>query len=114
VAAFFQSLWANHHDEADVQVLALALNVYATTQSLGGTAGQAAGFTVTAAGLGAASFNIGNAGAAAGVANNTTLRVYDLLVAVNNQAVSGALYNGNAGLLDLCEDLCERLNETGQ
>jgi hypothetical protein len=114
VAAFFQSLWAYHHDEVDVQVLALALNVYATTQSLGGAAGQAAGFTVTAPGLGAASFNIGNAGAAAGVANNTTLNVFDLLVAVNHQAVNGVLYDGYAELRDLCEDLCEDLNQAGQ
>ncbi len=114
VAAFFQALWANHHDQADVQVLALALNVYASTQSLGGSQGQAAGFTVTAAGLGANSFNIGNSGAAAGVANNATLNVYDLLTAINNQAGNGALYGGNAGLLDLCEDLCEHLNRAGQ
>jgi len=57
-------------------VLATALNVYATTRSLGGTIGQAFGFTETATGLGADSFNVGGNGAAFGVADDTALNVY--------------------------------------
>jgi hypothetical protein len=113
VAAFFQTLWAEHHDEPDAQVMATALNVYATTTSLGGTAGQAYGFQATADGLGADSFNVGNDGAAVGVANNTTLNVYDILITINQRAVNGVLYNGTAALRDLCEDMCERLNRAG-
>jgi hypothetical protein len=45
------------------------------------------GFTVSANGLGAYSFNVGADGAAFDVANNTTLDVYALLQAVNDQAV---------------------------
>jgi hypothetical protein len=114
VAAFFQILWAEHHDEPDAQVLATALNVYASTTSLGGTAGQVYGFVPTADGLGASSFNVGTDGAAVGVANHTTLNVYDILSAINQRAVNGVLYNGNAALRDLCEDMCERLNHAGE
>jgi hypothetical protein len=60
--------------------------------------------------LGASSFNVGSDGAALGVANGTTLNVYELLRAVNQRAVGGVLYNGDANLRDLCEDLFERLN----
>jgi hypothetical protein len=56
---------------------------------------------------------VGNDGAAAGVANNTTMNVYDILIAINQRAVNGVLYNGDAGLRGLCEDLCERLNRAG-
>src|SRR5262249_38891081 len=48
VAAFYQSLFNNSATKLDAEVLATALNVYATTSSLGG--GPAAtqdGFTVT-------------------------------------------------------------------
>jgi hypothetical protein len=114
VAAFFQSLWALHHDNADVQVLATALNVYATTFSLGGTAGVAYGFLVTAEGLGAASVSVGWDGAAFGVANGTTLNVYELLAAVNQQAVNGVLFAANGQLSDKAEDLFEQINESGQ
>jgi hypothetical protein len=53
---------------------------------------------------------VGNDGAAFGVANNTSLTVSQMLTAVNNQAVDGVLFNGDAHLRDLAEDLFERLN----
>jgi hypothetical protein len=59
-------------------VLATALNVYATTSSLGGTAAVVYGFHVSPAGLGACSFNVGLDGAAFGVANDATLTVLGL------------------------------------
>jgi hypothetical protein len=110
VAGFFQGLWTQHHEEPDVQVLATALNVYATTASLGGAQGLTYGFRVTAEGLGTSSFNVHQDGAAFGVAKGTTLNVYELLKAVNQRAVAGVLYNGDAHLRDLAEDLFERLN----
>jgi len=113
VAAFYLSLWALHHDNADVEVLATALNVYATTLSLGGTAGVAYGFLVTNEGLGAVSVNVGGDGAAFGVANGTTLNVYELLASANQQAVNGVLYAGNSKTLDRAEDLFEQINESG-
>src|SRR5205807_478867 len=81
VAAYYLSLFSQSGPKLEAQVLATALNVYATTLSLGGTAAGAYGFKVTAAGLGADSFNVGSNGQAFGVANNTTLNVYQLLKA---------------------------------
>jgi Bacterial Ig-like domain (group 3)/FG-GAP-like repeat/FG-GAP repeat len=113
VAAFYQSQFALSGSNLEAEVLATALNVYATTQSLGGTIGQTYGFTVTATGLGADSFNVGADGAAFGVANNTTLNVYELLKAVNRQAVNGLLYNGDAALRNEADDLFAALNQAG-
>jgi hypothetical protein len=104
VAAFMEGLVPHDHATLEADVLATALNIYATTLSLGGTAGEAYGFDVSADGLGADSFNVCFAGAAFGVRDFTTLNVYQLLLAVNNQAVNGVLYNGN-GILQLQADL---------
>jgi GH35 family endo-1,4-beta-xylanase len=111
VAAFYLTLFGQHG--ADVQVLATALNVYATTSSLGGSAGTAYGFLVTATGLGAVSVNVGQDGAAFGVANGTTRNVYELLVAVNQQAVSGVFYAGNTQLTNKAKDLFGWINDEG-
>src|SRR5262249_26984216 len=109
VAVFFQRLWARRRDNADVEVLATALNVYATTVALGGAQGAAAGFRVTDGGLGARSINVGTDGAAFGVANFTRITVCELLQGVNRKAVKSVVANGNAHLRALTADLCERL-----
>jgi hypothetical protein len=113
VAAFFQGLFRLPAPQADAQVLAVALNVYATTSSLGGSAGAAYGFTVSATGLGARSYNVGRNGEAVGVANNTTLNVYEMLLAVNKQAVNGVLYGGSAALQKQVANLFAALNQAG-
>jgi hypothetical protein len=113
VAAYFQSLFNLGGNRAQAQVLAVALNVYATTSSLGGTAGAAYGFRVSATGLGACSYSVGNDGAAFGVANNTTLIVYQLLLAVNKKAVNGVLYGGDATLQAQAADLLNALDQAG-
>jgi hypothetical protein len=113
VAAFFESLWTEHHDNPDVQVLATALNIYATTASLGGAQGQASGCRVTAEGLGASDSNVRSAGAAFGVADGTTLEVYQLVQWANDRAVGGVLYGGDAHLCDLAEDVFEHLDREG-
>jgi hypothetical protein len=107
---YFQQLSAGG---LQAQVLATALSVYATTSSLGGNAGVAYGFTVSATGLGARSYSVGMDGAAFGVANNTTLDVNQLLLAVNNKAVNGVLYNGDTALQAQAADLFASLNQAG-
>ena len=99
--------------QAQGQALAVALNVYATTSSLGGKAGVAYGFKVSAWGLGAYSYSVGKDGAAFGVANNATLDVYQLLLAVNTKAVKGVLYGGTTTLQAQCADLLSALNDAG-
>src|SRR5262249_39583820 len=116
VAAYFQTLFNQGAAKVQAQVLAVALNVYATTKSLGGDAGLAYGFSVSATGLGADSFNVRRDGAAFGVANNATRNVYELLLAVNNQASNGILYNGNplqSTLQGEAGDLFNWLNQVG-
>jgi hypothetical protein len=113
VAAFYLTLFALQGPKVDAEVLATALNVYATTQSLGGTAGQSYGFTISATGLGARSYNVGSSGAAFGVANNTTLNVYQLLQAANSQTVNGVLYNGDATLRQEANDVFDGINNAG-
>jgi hypothetical protein len=117
VAELFQALYARRQDNLTVrlavELLTTALNVYATTQSLGGTQGQAYGFLVTSAGLGQSSFNVGHDGAAFGVADNTTLTVNQLLQAVDARAVDGQPYHGDHHLEGLAADLFARLNVAG-
>jgi hypothetical protein len=113
VASYYQYLFSLPSPTVEAQVLATALNVYATTQSLGGTAGQAYGFTITATGLGADSYNVGSDGAAFGVPNKTTLNVYQLLKAVDRQAVYGEPYNGDKTLRNEANDLFSALNQAG-
>jgi hypothetical protein len=91
----------------------VVLGIYATTSSLGGTWSASYGFTVTAWGLGAYSYNVGSDGAAFGVPNNSTRNVFELLWAVNNKAVKGVLYNGNATLQSQAADLFHKLNKAG-
>jgi hypothetical protein len=94
VAQFYQSYFTPLTlSSLDVEVLTTALNVYASTLSLGGTLAQADGFTVDALGLGADSVDVGVFGAAFGVANNTMLNVWELLQGANNAAVGGLLWN---------------------
>jgi Bacterial Ig-like domain (group 3)/FG-GAP-like repeat/FG-GAP repeat len=113
VAAYYTTQFALSGSNVEAEVLATALNVYATTQSLGGTTGQAYGFTVSATGLGADSLSVGADGSAFGVANKTKLNVYELLKSVDEQAVSGVLFNGDKKLRKQANDLFDALNNAG-
>jgi uncharacterized membrane protein len=113
VAAFFQGLWDHDHENADLEVLTTALNIYATTESLGGAEGRTHEFLVTAGGLGASTYDVGDDGAAFGVADHTSLTVLQLLQAADARAVSGRLYDGDTHLQDLAEELFESLNIFG-
>jgi hypothetical protein len=124
VAAYFQTLFNQaakatgtktqvQAAQAAVDVLATALNVYATTSAWGGSAAAAYGFTVSSTGLGACSYSVGSDGAAVGVPNSTTLTVYGLLQAVNRKAVNGLLYNGDVTLEAEAADLFDGLNQAG-
>lgn len=101
VAAFYKTLFARTAATAagggpakmDAQVLATAFAVYVTNQSLAGTTAAAYGFQVSENGVGARSFNVGSNGAAFGVANNTSVSVLDLLLAVNSRSRNGLLYD---------------------
>jgi hypothetical protein len=104
LGAFFKTLFKrNPHTAAgsgppkvDAQVLAVAFAVYVTNENLAGTAAVSYGFTVDEAGVGAATFNVGDNGAAFGVADGSEVRILDLLKAVNDRATDGLLYDLNS------------------
>jgi len=108
IASTYMSYYNVSGQKNQAQVMATALNVYATTLSLGGSAGTPFGFNITAAGLGAADFNIGNNGAAFGVANNTTITVTQMLSYANHASANNILYSGVPSLLN------QAYNELGQ
>jgi hypothetical protein len=114
VAALFQQDFVLQGVKVDAQVLATALNVYATNATLDSTSMAAQyGFTVSSDGLGAAAVNVGCDGDAFGVANNTTMTVMDLLLATDAQAVNGVLYNGNATKRSHANDVYSVVNQAG-
>jgi uncharacterized delta-60 repeat protein len=113
VVGYFETLFVQHGPKLGAQVLAMALDIYATTRSLGGTAGSAYGFRVTDYGLGAYSFNIGSAGAAFDVANNTVLNVYQILRGVDRRAVNGLYYNGDLMLDQLALGVFDGIASAG-
>jgi hypothetical protein len=114
VAAFYQSLFDRSRPKLDAQTLGLALDVYATTLSLGGTAGRAYGFQVTAYGLGAYSFGVGHGGRAFDVADHTVLNVYQILRGIDGKAVHGVLFGGDRTLQLLAFSVIERLDDAGE
>jgi VCBS repeat-containing protein len=101
VAEFYKTLFARSACSAagggptkmDAQVMATALAVYVTNQSLAGTTAASFGFLVTATGVGSRTFNVGTNGAAFGVANGSNVTVLDLLTAVNSRSRKGILFD---------------------
>src|SRR5262249_28937757 len=103
------------------QAFALALNVYATTSSLGGQSlvqnGLAAkyGFTVTAAGAGAATVDLGAGAAAFDVASapGTVLSVLELVQCLDGHWAAGTFYGGDAGLTSQALTVLNAVNSQG-
>jgi hypothetical protein len=103
-------------DKQAAQVFATAVAIYVTNQSLAdGTNAAAYGFTLSGDGIGVATVNVGSDGAAVGKANNTTMTVMDILVAVAGHAsrTDGgfALYIGEQPLRSQALDLFGKIND---
>jgi hypothetical protein len=114
IAALFQQDFLEQGPKLGAQVLATALAVYATSATLDSTAVAASyGFVVSGDGVGAATWNVGANGDAFGVANNTTMTVMDLLLATDDQAINGLLYNGNAARRNAANAVYSALNQAG-
>jgi hypothetical protein len=129
VAAHYKVLFSQNGQSSpggppkmDAQVMATALAVYMTNQSLAGATATAYGFQVTQYGVGARAFNVGNKGAAFGVANNSDLSVMDLLLAVNARSHNGLLDDQNGdgvisaseeSLRSMANDVFSGINEAG-
>ena len=113
VAAMFTTLYNLGGMRLDAQVMGLALSMYATNSTLAGTVAQKYGFLVNAGGVGAATYNVGDSGAAFNVATNTTMRIMDILKETNNRSVNGILYNNSAALCSLANLVYVGINTIG-
>jgi hypothetical protein len=114
IAALFQADFVVKGVKLDAQVLATALAVYATNATLDNTAVAASyGFVVSGDGVGAATWNVGSNGDAFGVANNMTMTLMGLLLATDDQAINGLLYNGNATKRNEANAVYSALNQAG-
>jgi hypothetical protein len=113
VATLFQQKFVLKGPKLDAQVMATALSVYVTNQTLAGTAGAAYGFLVTADGAGTAEFKVGPDGTAVARANDTTMTVMEILVATDAMASAGNLYGGDALLRKVAADLYGAINAAG-
>ena len=76
-------------------------------------AGVSFGFVPTTDGLGDATFDVGTNGTAFGVANNSTISVTQMMVAVNANASNGVLYNNVTSLLNDCYNQLGQVNGDG-
>ncbi len=99
--------------KVDAQVMATALAVYVTNETLAATTAEAYGFLVSEYGLGAATFNVGDCGAAFGVADGTEISVLDMLRATDSMAVNGSLYDLDAVLRQMANEIYSSINEAG-
>ena len=127
VGAFYTSLFTRTNKTAgvegppklDAQVLATALAMYVTNGTLAGNAGTSFGFVVSTNGVGMQTFNVGSKGAAFGVANNSSVTIFDLLLAVNSRATNGVLFGGvldkslRISLCTMVNDVFSSINEGG-
>jgi hypothetical protein len=104
VASFYKGLFTQYNtNQLDAEVMALALYIFATTSSLGLGAGGTNpatlyGLPVDANGLGAYSYSVGFHGVAFGVANNTVLDIFQIMLAANNSAMGGEPWGTNLSL----------------
>jgi hypothetical protein len=114
VASFFQSRFVVKDQKLDAQVLATALAVYVTDSTLDSTGvGTQYGFTVSGNGVATATYNVGTNGAAFEVADNSTMTVMDILLAVDSQAVNGVLYNGDVAKRTKANNVFSAINQAG-
>jgi hypothetical protein len=129
-AEFYKSLFARGAKtslggppNAAAQVMATALAVYVTNQSLAGTTAASYGFLVTETGVGSRTFNVADNGDAFDLANNSLVTVLDLLLAANRHSRNGLLYDldGDGDANDseettfrkMANDLFSAINEAG-
>jgi hypothetical protein len=119
VAAFFLTKFEVKGQKLDAQVLGVALATYVTNSSLAGTVAAKYGFIVDAQGTAAATINVGSSGAAFGVANNSTLTVWQVLQGANQLSAGGTgasrfeIYNGNQALRNQANTIFSLINERG-
>lgn len=102
IATYFCSLANNSAKQLEAQVLATALAVYVTDCDwAGGNYAASYGFNVSSTGVKNDYYNIGDSGAAFGVANDSALTVMDILRRTNDRARDGSLWYGYSSSIKL-------------
>ncbi len=99
--------------KVDAQVMATAFAVYVTNLNLADSVAASYGFLVTDGGVGIATFNIGTSGLAFDVADYSEISIMDILLATDEQAVDGMLYDLDAVLQSLANEVYSAINEAG-
>ena len=101
--------------ELDAQVMATVLAVYVTDWDLAGDIGTQYGFAVTADGVGAATFNVGDSYAAFGLqeSDSRIMTIWAMLNATDDQTVEGRLYDLDIALRQLANKAYKLINEFG-
>lgn len=114
VASYYKTLFGQCGQKLEAQIMATALAAYATNSALaGGNFAAKYGFKVSAAGTGAALFNVGSNGTALGLTNNSYQTVLDILRAADNRASNGCLFKYSTSLRSQANTLFTAINETG-
>jgi hypothetical protein len=113
VAALFVTLYNQPGLKLEAEVLATALNIYATTQSLGGNTGAFDGFLVDAAGLGGRMYNVGLSGPSVALYNNTSYLVSRILKQISYRAVNGVIWSGDLFMRNEAFLLFDGINRAG-
>ena len=122
IASYFKQLFRVHGMKIDAQAMAVALACYVTNANLAGSVAASYGFAVSAVGTGAATFNVGDAGEALGVANGSVLSIMTIMQKTDDHARRGILWDLNANgwigygehiMRCLANDLFTDINETG-
>jgi hypothetical protein len=119
IASYYVTKFNVRGQKLDAQVLSVAFATYVTNSTLAGNVAAKYGFKVNAMGTGSATVNVGKAGSAFGVANNTNLSVWQILRATDQLSAGGTgagrfdLYNGNQTLRNLANTLFSYINEHG-
>jgi hypothetical protein len=115
VADYFRAVYSSGNGSLRIraQVLALALNAYATTESLGGPEAAPYGFAVSRWGVLIATWNVGGNGEPFGVADNSVQPVHLLLAEADARCVNGQLFGGSASLQSQANTVLEAINRAG-
>ena len=90
--------------KVDAQFMATALATFFSSSNLAGNVATNFGFNVTATGIGTSVVNIGNSGAAFGVADGTNLTIMQILQATNSMTDQLDDLSGSAKIYDLDGD----------
>ena len=116
VAAFYLTKFKATGMKLDAQMLSVAFATYVTNSTLAGsTLASKYGFIVNTTGTANATINVGSSGAAFGVANNSSVTVWQTLKAADQLSVGGSNdpYNGNTTLRNLANTVFTAINEKG-